>query len=93
MDASRALVDRAKHYKEDQPMPSRQQIESAHGNQHPSGSICDHCGGTTTHETWCITCNAVVCYAYGIVLDGRRMTVGDELVLHALGVEWGGRGL
>lgn len=69
-------------------MPSRQQIESAHGNQHPPGSICDHCGGTTTHETWCITCNTIIRYAYGIVLNGRRLNQGDKIILHALGVEW-----
>lgn len=74
-------------------MSGHQRTESAHGNQLMRDSICAHCAGTTTHETWCITCNTAVCYAYGIVLDGRRMTVGDELILHALGVEWGGRGL
>ena len=69
-------------------MPSRQQIESVHGNQHPPSSICDHCGGTTTHETWCITCNTIIRYAYGIVLDGRHLNQGDKIILHDLDVEW-----
>jgi hypothetical protein len=69
-------------------MSSYQQTESAHGNQHTQGPICDHCLGTATHETWCITCNEVVRYAYGIVLDARSLTLGDQIILHALGVEW-----
>lgn len=71
-------------------MSDYQQTRLANGNQLVQGSICDHCGGTTAHETWCITCNTVVRYAYGIVLDGQQMTVGDELILHALGVKWSG---
>ena len=71
-------------------MSGHQQTESPHGNQHAHASICDHCGGTNTHETWCITCNTVVRYAYGIVLDGRHLTLGDQIILHALGVDWTG---
>jgi hypothetical protein len=71
-------------------MSSYQQTESDPGSQPTHGSICDHCGATTTHETWCITCNTVVRYAYGIVLDSRDLTLGDEIILHALGVEWSG---
>jgi len=71
-------------------MSDHQQTRSANGNHFMQDSICYHCGGTTTHETWCITCNIVVRYAYAIVLDNQQMTVGDELILHALGVEWSG---
>ena len=71
-------------------MSTRQQSESSRSNQDSAGSICDHCAGVTSHETWCITCNAVVRYAFGAVSDGGHLTVGDELILHALGVEWSG---
>jgi hypothetical protein len=72
-------------------MSTRQQTESSRNNQLSAGLICDHCAGVTSHETWCITCNALVRYAYGAVSDGGRLTLGDELSLHALGVEWTGK--
>lgn len=74
-------------------MSTRQQTESAHSNQYSESSICDHCAGVTSHEPWCITCNAVVRYAFGAASGGGHLTVGDELILHALGVEWEQRGL
>ena len=40
------------------------------------------------HERWCITCDAVVQYAYGAVLDSEKLTLCDRLILHALGVSW-----
>jgi len=67
-------------------MSEYQQTESVHANQ-AQHSVCDHCGGGATHETWCITCNNVVSYAFGIVMDGRQLTLRDELILHALGVK------
>lgn len=73
-------------------MSEYQQTESAHAN-HEQHSVCDHCGGLATHETWCITCNIVVRYAYGIVLDTRRLTLGDVIILHALGVQWSDQNL
>lgn len=57
---------RYRSIKEQSNVDQAQQTESAHGN-HPHSSICDHRGGTIAHETWCITCNAIVRYAYGIV--------------------------
>ena len=45
--------------------------------------------------TWrarCITLDPVVYYAYEIVADPSKLTVGDALILHALGVKRGGRG-
>lgn len=69
-------------------MSRYQQTELAPGNPYMQGSTCGHCAGAVSHETWCITCNAFVRYAFGIVLDGRLLTQGDELILHALGVEW-----
>ena len=66
--------------------------ESARNNQYSQDAGCDHCSGVTSHEPWCITCNALVSYAYGILSDGGHLTQGDELILHALGVEWNSEG-
>jgi hypothetical protein len=71
-------------------MSARQQTELSRTNPLTVGPVCDHCAGVTSHETWCITCNAVVRYAFGAVSDGGHLTLGDELILHALGVEWSG---
>jgi hypothetical protein len=71
-------------------MSTGQQTKPTPVNQHTQGSTCGHCAGTTIHETWCITCNAAVAYAFRILLDGRQLTLGDGLILHALGVEWSG---
>ena len=60
-----------------------------YGNQHNPQSACEHCGGIVRHERWCITCDPVVQYAYGVVLDPEKLTLFDSLILHALGVEWG----
>lgn len=72
-------------------MSARQQTESSHSDQYSESSICDHCAGATSHEPWCITCNAVVRYAFGAASGGGYLALGDELILHALGVEWSGK--
>jgi len=69
-------------------MSTRQQTELSRINPLTVGPVCDHCAGVTSHETWCVTCNAIVRYAYGAVMNGGRLTLADELSLHALGVEW-----
>jgi len=69
-------------------MSIRPPTESPHNQQRTEGAICDHCSGVTNHEPWCITCNARVRYAFGIVLDSGYLSQGDELILHALGVDW-----
>jgi hypothetical protein len=69
-------------------MSTRQQTELSRTNQLTAGRACDHCAAVTSHETWCISCNAIVRYAYGVVLDSGSLTLGDELSLHALGVKW-----
>ena len=71
-------------------MSRHQQTESAVSNQQLTAPTCWHCAGVASHETWCITCNAVVRYAYEIVSDTYRVTIGDQLILHALGVAWSG---
>jgi hypothetical protein len=65
-----------------------QQTESARSNQYSESSSCDHCAGVSAHEPWCITCNAVVRYAFEAASGPNHLTLGDELILHALGVEW-----
>lgn len=59
-----------------------------HSNQYSAQSACEHCGGVIRHEHWCITRDASVQYAYGIVLDAEKLTLRDRLILHALGVSW-----
>lgn len=73
-------------------MSIRPQNELVRSNQYREDSICDHCAGAIAHESWCITCNVVVRYAYEIVSRGSLLTLEDELILHALGVEWSKRG-
>ena len=76
---------------EDIPMSTCQQTDSARSNQYSENSICDHCANVNTHEPWCITCNTVVRYAFEAASGTGYLTLGDELILHALGVEWSGR--
>ncbi|HEX8893777.1 MAG TPA: hypothetical protein VF783_10660 [Terriglobales bacterium] len=56
-------------------------------NQPSADPACSHCGGVTTHEAWCSTNNVSVQYAFGAVLY-NDLTIGDTLILHALGVKW-----
>ncbi len=60
-----------------------------HSNQYAAKAACEHCGGVIRHERWCITCDALVQYAYAAVLDPDKLTLTDTLILHALGVVWG----
>lgn len=78
---------------EDDLMSKRQQNELVRSSQCNEGLSCDHCAGVIAHEPWCITCNTVVRYAYEAVSRGSLLTLEDELILHALGVEWSARGL
>ncbi len=74
-------------------MSPHQQNESIRRNQYTEGAVCGHCAGVTRHEPWCITCNAVVRYAYEAVSRATLLTLEDELILHALGVEWSPHGV
>lgn len=60
-----------------------------HTNRYHAEAECEHCKGIVRHEPWCITMDATVGYAYEIVADPTRLTIGDALILHALGVKWG----
>jgi hypothetical protein len=58
-------------------------------NRYHGQAACEHCEGILRHERWCITRDPLVGYAYQIVTDPSKVTVGDSLVLHSLGVKWG----
>lgn len=60
-----------------------------HSNQYGAQAACDHCGAVVRHEKWCITCDPLVQYAYGVVMNPEKLTLRDRLILHALGVAWG----
>jgi hypothetical protein len=60
-----------------------------HSNRYSAQTACEHCGGIVRHEKWCITCDAVLRYAYSVVLEPENLTFYDRLILHALGVSWG----
>jgi hypothetical protein len=59
-----------------------------HSNQYSADTACRECQGVIRHEPWCITLNPRVVYAYDAVADAGRLTLEDELILHALGVRW-----
>ena len=64
-------------------------IDSTHYKAHYQAETgCQHCQGLFEHETWCITQDANVQYAFGIVADASKMTFSDTLILHSLGVAW-----
>ena len=59
-----------------------------HSNQHTADSACPHCEGVVGHESWCITDNRTVAYAYQVAVDADKLSVPDQIILHALGVAW-----
>ena len=59
-----------------------------HTKRHSSDSGCKFCHNIFDHAPWCATQNSTVFYAYQIVAESSRLTVGDSLVLHSLGVKW-----
>ncbi len=61
-----------------------------HSNRYNAQAACEHCEGVVRHESWCITRDPVVYYAYQIVVEPSQLTVGDALILHSLGVTWEG---
>ena len=75
---------------EENPMSARQQTELSRSNQNATGGTCSHCAGVAVHETWCVTRNAFVRYAYAAISGNGRLTLGDKLSLHGLGVAWTG---
>jgi hypothetical protein len=69
-------------------MSSNVQAPWFHSNRYSAQAACEHCDGVVRHESWCITRDPIVYYAYQIVVDPSKLTVGDALILHSLGVTW-----
>ena len=61
---------------------------SHHSGRQSAGKACEHCQGVAEHETWCVTRDPRVCYAYEIVAEASKLTFSDTLILHSLGVSW-----
>jgi hypothetical protein len=53
-------------------------------------SGCPLCEGMFAHESWCASRDPQASYAYQIVMDASKLTTGDSLILHSLGVAWAG---
>ena len=63
-------------------------IGSYHTNAYNAQEACKHCEGIIRHEAWCQTLNPAVCYARTIVISPTKLTIGDAIILHSLGVLW-----
>jgi hypothetical protein len=62
---------------------------SYHSNTYSAESACLDCEGIVRHEPWCLTLNPAVHYACEIVRCPDKLTIGDGIILHPLGVLWG----
>ena len=69
-------------------MPIEHQLPLSHSNKYSADSACGHCDGVLRHESWCITQNASVQYAYQVISDPSHLSLVDHLILHALGAAW-----
>ena len=69
-------------------MASSQAATWAYSNRYSADKACEHCEGIIRHESWCITRNPAIYYAYQAVVDAGKLSVGDHIILHALGVQW-----
>ena len=63
-------------------------VGSYHTNAYNAQEACKHCEGIIRHEAWCQTLNPAVCYACAIVASPTKLTIGDAIILHSLGVLW-----
>jgi len=52
---------------------------------------CARCGGVVLCMPWCESVNARVNYAHDAVRHPSHLSMGDRLILHALGVRWSAR--
>ncbi len=69
-------------------MSVHNQLPWCHSNRYSADSACAYCEGIVRHESWCVTQNANLYYAFEAVVDPKQVSIGDELALHALGVAW-----
>jgi hypothetical protein len=72
-------------------MPVENQLPLSHSNKYSADSACGHCDGVFHHESWCITQNASVQYAYQVISDPSHLSPVDHLILHALRAAWTAR--
>jgi hypothetical protein len=64
-------------------------VDSAYcSNKYNAESACTHCECIFEHAPWCATRDPRTAYAYQIVADASKITTGDALILHSLGVAW-----
>ncbi len=49
---------------------------------------CARCGRDVLCESWCESVNGCVRYAHDAVLHPTHLSLGDRIILHALGVRW-----
>jgi hypothetical protein len=61
---------------------------SANTKDYKAQSTCALCEGVFAHEPWCASRDPGASYAFQIVVDASRLTTGDSLILHSLGVAW-----
>ena len=73
-------------------MPVQDQIPLRHSNRYRVDSACEYCDGVIRHEPWCATQSPDVHYAFQAVSDPDTLSLGDSLILHALGVVWAPEG-
>jgi hypothetical protein len=59
-----------------------------HSNKYTAVAACPSCEGIVRHESWCISQNENVLYAWEIIANPAVMTEQDRLILHALGIVW-----
>ena len=60
-----------------------------HHNQYYNVALaCPHCLSVHGHESWCAMRVPTVQYAFEILSEPRKLTLGDALILHSLGVTW-----
>jgi len=62
-----------------------------HSNSYSADAACEHSSGVIRHENWCITNNERVAYAYEAVLDADKLSLADQMILHAWGAVWRGK--
>ncbi len=51
-------------------------------------SACKRCEAGTRHEPWCMFVAPIGSRACQIEVDPSTLTIGDALILHALGLAW-----
>lgn len=52
---------------------------------------CARCGGMVLCMPWCESVNVRVHYAHDAARHPSHLSIGDRLILHALGVKWSAR--